>query len=90
VSTCGVCGTPLTPGMGHACFRPARVVQSGYDRAAELRERVDELRAWAKNRIAAAEAAIRAAPINATSTLTLVGEHRALTAVLRILDGGHV
>lgn len=51
------------------------------------RDRQDDLRAWAMSRIALCRVAIEASPENATATLGLVGERRALEAALRILAG---
>lgn len=51
MSVCGVCGERLSGGVGHSCFR-ATVVSSKPDGKTPfwLHDRVDELRAWAKQR----------------------------------------
>lgn len=90
---CTLCGaeTALT-GSCRGCGAPSGVEgrptrRIGNSEVERLRDRVDELRAWAKSRIAIATTAINAVPENATSTLVLVGERQALEAALRILGG---
>lgn len=56
-------------------------------RAPDLRDRVDDVRAWARSRIAQCRDVEARFDVRSQSTIEAATERRALQSVLRILDG---